>query len=79
MSIPKDVDKHVITQAKKTEECVWLSEVSNIVLQQSYRDLQQAWSNFFSNIKGKRKGKKVAPPKFKKKQSRQANRFRAGG
>lgn len=79
LSIPKDVDKLVITQAKKTEERVWLSEVSNIVLQQSYRDLQQAWSNFFSSIKGKRKGKKVAHPKFKLKQSRQAIRFRMGG
>jgi len=76
---PKDVDKLVITQAKKTEERVWLSEVSNIVLQQSYRDLQQAWSNFFSSLKGKRKGKKVSPPRFKKKQSRQAIRFRMGG
>ena len=76
---PKDVDKLVITQAKKTEERVWLSEVSNIVLQQSYRDLQQAWSNFFSSLKGNRKGKKVSPPKFKRKQSRQTIRFRLGG
>jgi len=76
---PQDLDKLVITQAKKTEERAWLSEVSNIVLQQSYRDLQQAWSNFFNSLKGERKGKKVGFPKFKKKQSRQTIRFRAGG
>jgi putative transposase len=76
---PKDVDKLVITQAKKTSERAWLAEVSNIVLQQSFRDLQQAWSNYFSNLKGKRKGKKVGRPKFKKKQSRQVIRFRVGG
>ena len=29
---PKDVDKQVITQAKKTPDRAWLSEVSNIVL-----------------------------------------------
>lgn len=76
---PKDVDKIVITQAKKTEKRAWLSEVSNIVLQQSYRDLQQAWSNYFDSLKGERKGKKVGLPKFKKKQSRQTIRFREGG
>jgi putative transposase len=76
---PKDGDKIVITQAKKTEERQWLGEVSNIVLQQSYRDLQQAWSNFFNSINGKRKGKKVLAPRFKKKHSRQSIRFRKGG
>ncbi len=77
--IPKNVDKKVITQAKKTEERYWLSEVSNIVLQQSFRDLQQAWSNYFTSLKGERKGKKVGRPKFKKKQSKQTIRFRKGG
>ncbi|MDJ0727481.1 MAG: RNA-guided endonuclease TnpB family protein [Prochloraceae cyanobacterium] len=76
---PKDVDKQVITRAKKTENRAWLSEVSNIVLQQSFRDLQTAWNNYFSSKKGKRKGKPVGSPKFKKKQSRQAIRFRKGG
>ncbi len=76
---PKDVDKIVITVAKKTEERKWLGEVSNIVLQQSYRDLQQAWSNFYNSLNGKRKGKKVKPPRFKKKNSRQSLRFRKGG
>lgn len=76
---PQEVDKLVITQAKKTEERAWLSEVSNIVLQQSYRDLQQAWSNFFNSLKGERKGHKVGLPKFKKKQSKQTIRFRTGG
>lgn len=77
--LPKEVDKLVITQAKKTPERTWLSEVSNIVLQQSFRDLRTAWSNYFNSLKGKRKGKKVGRPQFKKKQSRQAIRFRVGG
>ena len=77
--MPKDVDKLVITQAKKTPERAWLKEVSNIVLQQSFRDLQTAWNNYFSSLKGKRKGFPVGRPKFKKKQSRQAIRFRKGG
>jgi len=76
---PKNVDKIVITQAKKTPERAWLSEVSNIVLQQSFRDLEQAWSNYFNSLKRKRKGAKIRKPRFKKKQSRQAIRFRVGG
>ena len=76
---PKDVDKLVITQAKKTESRVWLSEVSNIVLQQSFRDLQAAWNNYFSSLSGRRKGKLVGKPKLKKKTSRQSMRFREGG
>lgn len=78
-SRPKNVDKIVITQAKKTLERGWLSEVSNIVLQQSFRDLEVAWNNYFNSLKGKRKGIKIRKPRFKKKQSRQAIRFRVGG
>ena len=75
----KDVDKRVITQAKKTQERAWLAEVSNIPLQQSFRDLKQAYNNFFNSIKGKRKGKKVNEPKFKSKHSKQTARYRIGG
>ena len=76
---PKDLDKLVITQAKKTDERARLSEVSNIVLQQSYRDLQQAWSNYFESLSGERKGIKLGKPRFKKKQSRQTIRLTRGG
>jgi putative transposase len=78
-SRPKKVDKLVITQAKKTESRAWLSEVSNIVLQQSFRDLQAAWNNYFSSLNGTRGGKRVGKPKLKKKTNRQSIRFRKGG
>jgi putative transposase len=74
-----DLQKLVITQAKKTEERKWLSEVSNIPLQQSVADLGIAYKNFFDSLKAKRKGKKVGAPKFKKKTNRQSARFRIGG
>jgi putative transposase len=74
-----DLQKLVITRAKKTEERVWLSDVSNIPLQQSLADLGVAYKNFFDSLKGKRKGKKVGSPKFKKKIGRQSARFRIGG
>ena len=79
--LPKlaELQKICITQAKKTEERQWLSEVSNIPLQQSIQDLGVAFSNFFKSLKGQRKGAKVNPPKFKRKDNRQTARFRKGG
>ena len=74
-----ELQKIVITQAKKTEARAWLSEVSNIPLQQSVADLEVAFKNFFDSCKGKRKGKKIGYPKFKKRTNSQSARFRIGG
>lgn len=74
-----ELQKLVITQAKKTESREWLSEVSNIPLQQSVADLEIAFKNFFDSCKGKRKGRKVGYPKFKKRTNSQSARFRIGG
>ncbi len=74
-----DLQKLVITQAKKTESRSWLCEVSNIPLQQSIADLETAFKNFFDSCKGKRKGRKVGYPKFKKRTSSQAARLTRGG
>lgn len=73
------LQKLFITQAKKTDERVWLGDVSAIPLQQSIKDLGQAFKNFFSSCTGKRKGKKVHSPKFKKRKSCQKARFTRGG
>jgi putative transposase len=74
-----ELQKKLITQAKKTEQRQWLSEVSNIPLQQALNDFNQAYSNFFKSSTGKRKGKQVKPPRFKSKHSKQTARFRRGG
>jgi putative transposase len=74
-----ELQKVVITQAKQTTERAWLSEVSNIPLQQSVADLETAFKNFFQSCKGKRKGRKVGYPKFKKRTNSQSARFRIGG
>jgi putative transposase len=74
-----DLQKICITQAKKTDEREWLSEVSNIPLQQSVIDLGTSYKNFFDSLKGKRKGKKLGSPKFKKRKGKQSARFRIGG
>ncbi|WP_330202434.1 RNA-guided endonuclease TnpB family protein [Cyanobacterium sp. Dongsha4] len=74
-----ELQRRLITQAKKTKERQWLSDVSAIPLQQALNDLNQGYSNFFDSVKGKRKGQKVNPPKFKSRKSNQSARFTRGG
>ncbi|NET29793.1 transposase, partial [Okeania sp. SIO1I7] len=74
-----ELQKLFITSAKKTQYREWLSEVSNIPLQQSLNDLNQGYQNFFKSTKNQRKGKPVKPPKFKSRKSKQTARFTKGG
>jgi putative transposase len=74
-----ELQKIVITQAKKTEERVWLENVSCVPLQQSVSDLEIAFKNFFDSCTGRRKGQKVGYPKFKKKTSSQSARLTRRG
>jgi putative transposase len=67
-----------LTLAKATPERAWLREVSSVVLQQALADLNQAYRNFFDSASGKRKGPKIAPPRFRsRKDPRQSIRFTA--
>ena len=71
-----DLSKRVITQAKATPERAWLGEVSAVVLQQALADLNLGYRNFFASLSGKRKGRRVASPRFRsRKDHRQAIRF----
>ncbi|MET9082172.1 RNA-guided endonuclease TnpB family protein [Streptomyces sp. NPDC004237] len=68
----------LITEAKRTAERAWLGDVSAVVLQQSLRDAETAYRNFFASLKGTRKGPKLGPPRFKsRKDTRQSVRFTA--
>ena len=51
-----------LTQLKK--ELTWLKDVDSVALQQSLRNLDKAYQNFFRNVKV---GKKPGFPKFKRK------------
>lgn len=71
-----DLSKTLITKAKQTPERTWLGEVSAVVLQQSLRDLDAAYKNFFDGLKGKRP--RMGAPRYKsRKDTRQAVRFTA--
>ena len=60
--------KRCITEAKRTEERSWLSDTSHSVLQQSVRDLSQAFRNWWQG-----EGR-VRAPNFKKRGNRQSIR-----
>ncbi|WP_241997334.1 transposase [Rhodococcus sp. SMB37] len=64
-----------LTIAKTTPERAWLAEVSSVPLQQSLADLHRAYANFFDSRTGRRKGRKVGAPRFKKRTHRQSARF----
>ena len=57
----------MLTELKKQEDTAWLSEVEAATLQQSLRDLDRAYKNFFRT-------KGVGFPSFKKKKSRKTYR-----
>src|SRR5689334_4485199 len=70
------LSRRLITEAKLTPERAWLGEVSSVVLQQALADLNTAYRNFFATVTGKRKGRGMAPPRFRsRKDNRQAIRF----
>lgn len=64
-----------LTLSKKTTEREWLNSVSSVPLQQSLKQLEVAYKNYFDSLKGKRKGRKVGQPRFKKKTNDQSATF----
>lgn len=56
-----------LTKLKKQEDTAWLAEADCTALQQSLRDLDRAYKNFF-------RAKKIGFPNFKKKKSRKTYR-----
>ncbi|PIB03627.1 transposase, partial [Streptomyces sp. HG99] len=73
-----ELSTRLITEAKRTTGRSWLGEVSAVVLQQSLRDAETAYRNFFASLKGTRKGPRTGPPRFKsRKDARQSIRFTA--
>ncbi len=60
-----------LTQLKREEDKLWLGEVSSVPLQQSLRDLQIAFSNFFD--------KRAKYPSFKRKDARQSANYASQG
>nr|WP_240945252.1 helix-turn-helix domain-containing protein [Rhodococcus sp. HNM0569] len=75
-----DVQKQVVTAAKKTPQRAWLAEVASVVLVQACQDARRAYRNWFDSMSGKRRGRKVGAPRFRsRKDNRQAIRLTRNG
>jgi putative transposase len=75
-----EVQRRVITEAKKTAERSWLAEVPSVALVQSVNDSRRAYSNFFASRSGEWKGRRIHRPRLKsKKDHRQSFRLTRNG
>ncbi len=75
-----EIQRRVITAAKKTTERSWLAEVPSVALVQSVNDSRRAWRNFFDSCTKKRKGRRLGRPRMKsKKDQRQSFRLTRNG
>jgi putative transposase len=71
-----EIQRRVITAAKKTDQRAWLAEVSCVALVQSVNDSRRAFRNLLDSCSGKRRGRKVGRPRMKsKKDTRQSFRL----
>lgn len=70
------IQHQVLTVGKKRPDREWMNEVSGVALIQAVRDMQAGYGNFFASVQGKRKGRKVSPPRYRsRRDSVQSARF----
>ena len=74
-----EVQRRVVTLAKRTPERVWLGEVASVVLVQACQDARRAYRNWFDSLAGKRRGRRVGRPRFRIKHGRQSIRLTRNG
>lgn len=66
----------IVTDLKKDQDTSWLKDIDDWALKHALEDLNTAYKNFFDSVKGKRKGKKVSAPDYKRKGGRESYRTR---
>ncbi len=74
-----EVQRRVITLAKRSPDRAWLSEVASVALVQACQDARRAYRNWFDSLSGRRKGRRVGHPKFRSKRGRQSVRLTRNG
>jgi putative transposase len=74
-----EIQRRVITQAKRTPERAWLTEVASVALVQACQDARRAHRNWMDSLTGKRKGRRVGQPRFRTKHGRQSIRLTRNG
>ncbi len=74
-----EVQRRVITLAKRTPDRAWLGEVASVALVQACQDARRAYKNWFDSMSGRRKGPKIRHPKPRRKHGRQSIRLTRNG
>jgi putative transposase len=74
-----EVQRRVITLAKQTPQREWLAGVSSVALVQACNDARRAYRNYFDSRCGRRKGRKIGHPVFRRKHRRQSIRLTRNG
>jgi putative transposase len=74
-----EVQRRVVTLAKRTPERAWLGEVASVVLVQACQDARRAWRNWFDSLSGKRRRRRVGHPRFRTKHGHQSIRLTRNG
>lgn len=74
-----EFQRRVVTLAKQTPERTWLAEVASVALVQACQDARRAYRNWFDSQSGRRKGRRVGPPRFRSKHGRQSIRLTRNG
>ncbi|MBO0769997.1 MAG: transposase [Actinobacteria bacterium] len=70
-----EVQRRVVTLARRAPDREWLSEAPAVALVQACNDARRAYRNWFDCMSGGRKGRKVGHPKFRRKHGRQSIRL----
>jgi putative transposase len=73
------VQRRVVTLAKLTPERQWLAEAPSVALVQACNDARRAYRNWFDSRSGRRKGRKIGHPVFRRKHRRQSIRLTRNG
>jgi putative transposase len=74
-----EVQRRVVTLAKRTPDRGWLADVPSVALVQACQDARRSYRNWFDWLSGTRKGRRVGHPKFRSKRGRQSIRLTRNG
>lgn len=74
-----EVQRRVITLAKLTPQRCWLAQVASVPLVQACQDARRAYKNWFDSAAGRRKGRRIGHPVFRRKHGRQSIRLTRNG
>src|SRR6266568_870762 len=74
-----EVQRRVVTLAKRTPERAWLADVASVALVQACQDARRAYRNWLDSMSGQRKGRRVGHPRFRSRRGRQSIRLTRNG